>query len=87
MKKSGSRHVAREYALRVLYSFEILRKSGEVQPLTPDLHWWRSEDNLSVLPEADHFAKKIFEGVTKDILQLDTIIQAHAHNWRLVRMG
>lgn len=87
MRKSGSRHVAREYALRVLYSYEVLKKSGEENPVTPDLHWWRSEDNLSVIKDADTFAKKLYNGVEKDLEQLDTIIQKHAHNWRLIRMA
>lgn len=87
MKKSGIRHVAREYALRVLYSMEMRQRSGEENPLPPAPNWWSSEDHLSVLPEAEQFARTIYQGVLKEVDDLDRILVEHSKNWRLTRMG
>ncbi|MBD3265437.1 transcription antitermination factor NusB [bacterium] len=87
MKKSGSRHVAREYALRVLFGQEILRASGEDSPLPPTPNWWEGEDNLSVMPEAEKYAKTIFQGIPAELERVDAIIAQHSKNWRIQRMG
>lgn len=87
MRKSGIRHVAREYALRVLYSFEILKKIEDI-PLSPPIaNWWTVDDNLSVLPDAEQFAKTLYDGVLANQESIDVLIQKHAHHWRLGRMA
>jgi N utilization substance protein B len=86
MKKSGARHVGREYALRVLYGHEIQRKAG-VDPLPPTPNWWSAEDNLSVMRDAEHFAKALYQGVEAEQEQIDEILTRHSKNWRLARMS
>ncbi|MDX9753155.1 MAG: transcription antitermination factor NusB [bacterium] len=87
MRKSGIRHVAREYALRVLYGAEIHKKLGEETPPSSFPNWWTVDDNLSVLPDAEKFAKLLYQGVHAHQDEIDAIIQKHAHHWRLNRMA
>jgi transcription antitermination protein NusB len=87
MRNSGTRHVAREFALRVLYGHEMLKKGDEEKPLSPTANWWTADDNLSVLPEAERFAKQLYNGVQRHGEQIDRTIVKHALNWRISRMG
>ncbi len=86
MKQTGPRRIAREYALRELYADNILNNVG-VEALPPVLNWWEVDDSLSVNREANEFARKMIDGVSKHQEEIDQLITKHARNWRIERMA
>ena len=74
------RHKAREYALQMLFQWEI----GRQQPKRIEDGFWR-------MTKADKntrtFSEQLFEGVAADSEGLDKLISAHAENWRLERIA
>ncbi len=79
---TGSRRKAREAALRILYLAEI----GGVFPDEAVEAYFAEHD-----PDADdsvrEFATTIVQGTTSSQLELDTLIERHANNWRLERLA
>ena len=74
------RHKARQYALQMLFQWEI----GRQEPRRIEDGFWRiarAEKNTRVL------ANELFEGVVKDASELDAAISAHTENWRLERIS
>src|SRR5260370_2764126 len=74
------RHKARQYALQMLFQWEI----GRQEPRRIEDGFWhiaRAEKNTRV------FANELFEGVVKDASELDTLVSAHTENWRLERLS
>jgi N utilization substance protein B len=74
------RHKSREYALQMLFQWEI----GKQEPKRIEDGFWRiarAEKTVQV------FANALFEGVAAGSGQLDTLVAAHAKNWRLERMA
>jgi len=74
------RHKARQYALQMLFQWEI----GRQEPRRIEDGFWRiarAEKNTRV------FANELFEGVVKDASELDASISAHTENWRLERIS
>jgi transcription antitermination protein NusB len=86
MRQTGPRRIAREYALRELYADNILTKVG-IEALPPVLNWWEVDDNLSVNREANEFARKMIDGVSTHLEEIDQLITQHARNWRIERMA
>ncbi len=86
MKQAGPRHIAREFALRVLYGNNILRGLDSERPLPQTRNWWEPDDKVSVTKEAESFARRLVKGVTESLDEIDRLIQEHSHNWRLDRM-
>lgn len=87
MKQAGPRHVAREFALRILYSANLLRDLSDETPLPQTRNWWEPDDTVSVTVEAETYARRLVEGVTQSLDTIDRMIQDHARNWRLDRMS
>ena len=76
----GHRRAGRECALQMLYGRDIGGISdGEILCAS------RTMDELS--PQAREFADQLFTGVAARLDELDSLIQSHAQNWRLVRMA
>lgn len=74
------RHKARQYALQMLFQWEI----GRQEPLRIEDGFWRiarAEKNTR------NFANDLFEGVVKDFAELDAMVSAHTDNWRLERLA
>jgi len=74
------RHKARQYALQMLFQWEI----GRQEPKRLEDGFWRmaqAEKNTRA------FANELFEGVAAGAAELDALIVAHAENWRLERMA
>ncbi len=86
MKISGPRHIAREYALRILYESDILSEL-DVKPLPPVPNWWGNHDRLKVSRQAEKFALQLTSNVKEYTEQFDHLIGEHAHRWRLTRMS
>lgn len=74
------RHKARQYALQMLFQWEI----GRQEPLRIEDGFWRiarAEKNTR------NFANDLFEGVVKHFAELDAMVSAHTDNWRLERLA
>lgn len=80
----GARRIGRERALQALYQLETDTK------ITPDgaldAAWTAHDDEGPRDPQADTFAKEIIGGVRTHQADIDQLIEAHSHNWRLERM-
>lgn len=80
----GARRLGRERALQALYQLE---QDPRVQPLGAlDAAWTAHDDEGPRDPAADVFAKELIEGVQSHAAEIDQLIEAHSHNWRLERM-
>ena len=74
------RHKAREYALQMLFQWEI----GRQDPRRIEEGFWRmarAEKTTRAL------AQEFFENAVAGATELDALIAAHAKNWRLERMA
>jgi transcription antitermination protein NusB len=85
----GARSVARERALQALYQLEVQETSvsdaldaaftaAGAEPGAPS----GKPD-----PESRRFAQQLVEGTHAHRAEIDALIEAHSHNWRLDRMG
>jgi len=75
-----SRRKSREYAMQMLYQWELSGNTPEQVAAT-----FFNERNAD--GEVEGFARELFQGVVKDIKKLDQVVQKHAQNWRLERMA
>ena len=74
------RHKAREYALQMLFQWEI----GKQDPRRIEEGFWRmarAEKTTRAL------ANQLFESTVAGAAELDALVAAHAKNWRLERMA
>ena len=74
------RHKAREFALQMLFQWEI----GRQDPRRIEEGFWRmarAEKNTRAL------ANQLFESSVDGAAELDALVGAHAKNWRLERMA
>ena len=74
-----SRTKAREYALQLLYQFDI--RQGD--PTIQETFWKEYEppDDIKV------FASQLFAGTVEHLAEIDPLIASHANNWELKRMA
>ncbi len=75
-----NRTKSREYALQMLYQFDI--RHGDPAELATA--FWQ-ESNAA--EEIRAFANQLFLGTTGHLQELDTLIASHADNWDLKRMA
>jgi N utilization substance protein B len=74
------RHKARQYALQMLFQWEI----GRQDPQRIEDGFWRiarAEKSTRV------FADDLFEAVVKNAAELDALVSEHTENWRLERLA
>jgi N utilization substance protein B len=74
------RHKARQYALQMLFQWEI----GRQAPLRIEDGFWRI---ARAEKSTRTFANELFEGVVKNAPELDALVAAHMENWRLERIA
>jgi N utilization substance protein B len=75
-----SRRRAREYALQMLYQWEI----GGTPIAEVVSHFWEGED----APEPDRlFAVRLAAGAAGAVAEIDGLLRDHLENWRLERLG
>lgn len=72
---------AREYALQLLYKFDLTKESG-LEDL--ESFFLRQEE---VLPEVKEFTRKLVSGALEHLEAIDKKISAYATNWQLGRMA
>jgi N utilization substance protein B len=75
-----SRRKSREYAMQMLYQWELGGNTPEQVGASFFLE--RNAD-----PEVERFARTLFRGAVDNIEKLDRLISQHALNWRLERMA
>ena len=76
----GSRRKSREYAMQMLYQWEICGYT----PAQVEATFFA---NQRADAEEEGFARNLFEGAIANIDQLDGVVRAHSDNWRLERMA
>ena len=74
------RHKARQYALQMLFQWEI----GRQEPRRIEEGFWRI---ARAEKSTRAFANELFEGVVKSAAELDVVVSAHTENWRLERIA
>jgi N utilization substance protein B len=81
----GQRRIARERALQALYQIESAAGLSPREAL--DSAWAASSDEGPKDEQAQVFALSLVEGVQKELVALDALIEEHSHNWRVDRMS
>jgi N utilization substance protein B len=76
----ASRRKSREYAMQMLYQWELGGNTPEQVGFTFFLE--RRADS-----EVESFARDLFQAAVNDIDRLDRLVREHAQNWRLERMA
>ena len=78
----GLRHKSREYALQMLFQWDITHEDIDKLSAT----FW---ENLETPEPAEvvRFANELATGAIEHVEKLDEIIQRHADNWRMDRMA
>jgi N utilization substance protein B len=75
----GNRRVAREFALQILYQWDLRRDNLDTSIAT----FWevnKAEEDVR------SFADRLVYGTVEHLDVLDALIERHAKNWRLERM-
>ena len=84
MIDGAARHRAREAALQMLYQWEV----GRVGPHEAIVSYWPARDVEGEVPEELRtFANGLVKGTIEQVAEIDQLLAAHAHNWRLERMA
>jgi N utilization substance protein B len=76
----GSRRKSREYAMQMLYQWELGGNTPEQVRAS-----FLAEKKLE--PDVESFACELFNGAVQEIDRLDALVREHAENWRLERMA
>ena len=76
----STRRKAREYALQMLFQWDITRDHIE----TIVASFWENNEEP---PAVKDFAAQIASRTIEHVEEIDTIIQRHAEHWRLDRMA
>ena len=78
-RDSIPRRKSREFALQVLYQWEITKK--DVTKILSEF-----QASLSESEERDEFLDRLILGVLEHCQEIDRLIEKYSENWRLVRM-
>jgi N utilization substance protein B len=77
----GPRRKAREYALQMLFQWDITHE--DVDQITTTFFQNQPEDSQSTI----EFARSLVTGAVEHVERIDEIIKRHAEHWRLDRMA
>jgi len=77
----GPRRKAREYALQMLFQWDITRDS--IDQVSASFFQNQPEESKVVVD----FANQLLTGTVEHVEQIDEYIRRHAENWRLDRMA
>ncbi len=91
-----SRHQAREVALQILYRHDLAHQSGDpgsanlanfkdAQAVIEDLNG--HFDHFQTPEELRGFAAELVAGTLRELATLDALLETHASNWKVSRMG
>ena len=76
----GTRRKAREYALQMLFQWDITHDPIEAIAVS---FWENHEEQPAVI----EFARRLVTRTVEHVEKIDTVIQSHAEHWRLDRMA
>jgi len=76
----ASRRKSREYAMQMLYEWEV----GKYTPAQVTSTFFLGK---KVEPEVERFARDLFEGAVNRLDELDRLVRERAENWRLERLA
>lgn len=80
------RRRARECALQILYQLDVGGHLRSGDTLRPELdRYWGSFEPVS--PEVRAFTERLVEGVAREVVELDRILEEAANHWKLGRMA
>ena len=77
----GPRRKAREYALQMLFQWDITHDA--IDQIAETFFQNQPED----APAVSSFARKLVTGTVENVEEIDRLIQRHAEHWRLDRMA
>jgi N utilization substance protein B len=77
----GPRRKAREYALQMLFQWDITHDA--IDQIATMFFENQAEDSEAVID----FAQQLVKGTVEHVEQIDELIQRHAEHWRLDRMA
>src|SRR5262245_59787145 len=77
----GPRRKAREYALQMLFQWDITRDT--IEQIAETFFHEQDQEQQSVLD----FARQLVKGTVEHVEEIDRLIQCHAEHWRLDRMA
>lgn len=82
----GTRRLAREIGLQLLYEIEM--KQAEPRAVL-SLFWKKDHEEAipSTPDDAKEYATELVEGVCRHIKEIDEMIEKHSHHWKLARMA
>jgi len=75
----GTRRKAREYALQMLFQWDVTR--DQIEPIAAS--FWVNHDESEAVVE---FANQLVTRTIEHVEHIDSLIQKHAEHWRLDRM-
>ena len=76
----GTRRKAREYALQMLFQWDITHDPIEAIAAS---FWENHEEQPAVI----EFARRLVTRTVEHVEKIDSVIQSHAEHWRLDRMA
>jgi N utilization substance protein B len=76
----GLRHKAREYAMQMLFQWEMSPK--DPQKLAEQ--FWKS---AAAADTTEKFANQLFFGAVREGKEIDALIERHSDNWRFDRLS
>jgi len=76
----GTRRKAREYALQMLFQWDITHDPIEAIAVS----FWENHEEP---PSVTEFAKRLVTQTVEHVEKIDSVIQSHAEHWRLDRMA
>ena len=76
----GTRRKAREYALQMLFQWDITHDPIDAIAAS---FWENHEEQPAVI----EFARRLVRQTVEHVEKIDTVIQSHAEHWRLDRMA
>jgi N utilization substance protein B len=76
----GTRRKAREYALQMLFQWDVTHDPIEAIRVS----FWENHDEPETVME---FATRLVERTIEHVEEIDTLIRKHAEHWRLDRMA
>ena len=77
----GPRRKAREYALQMLFQWDITHDA--IEQIVATFFQNQPEENAAIVD----FARSLVTGTIEHVEEIDRLIQRHAEHWRLDRMA
>src|SRR5215475_12274950 len=77
----GPRRKAREYALQMLFQWDITHDG--IEQIAATFFQNHAEESTAIVD----FARRLVKGTVEHVEEIDRLIQRHAEHWRLDRMA